>query len=103
MFYILLIGNFLDYLTTFYYLNTYGFIWEKNECVYDNKSLIIIKNFGLYLTVTLIGIFYLIEEKFPNKLKKPMQVVNLVCFIIPTIILWKAVINNTWLILVNLL
>jgi hypothetical protein len=94
LFSIMLLGHGLDYLTTFYVFEKGYSHWELNDWVKSVDDLIVVKQMGVLHAVALFGCYFLIEDMFPKKLKKFGKILFLVAYLIPTFILWKAIIIN---------
>ena len=91
--FLLLLGNTLDYLTTYFVLNDYGFNLEKNNLINDNKSLAVIKILSLLHSFSIVFIYFLIE-RLPEKIRKPIHAINVWSFTIVLLTVWRAVIIN---------
>lgn len=94
LFLIMLTGHVLDYFTTFYVFEKgYGH-WETNNFIKNTADLLVVKQMGFLHAVALFGCYFLIEEFFSEKIKKFAKIVVLLAYLVPTFILWKAVMIN---------
>lgn len=102
---VMLLGHFFDFLTTYLVVHKVGdYSWEKNKWVSSNHDLITIKNLGLFHAIALLGLYVIFTDfaplLFPKKFPKKMVIdfcliVIFLAYLMPTFILWRAVINNT--------
>ena len=90
---LILVFNVVDFVQSFYYLNTFGFEYETNESITNNKELLLVKiSVFLYILIWLISIFLI--DKFDLRGGTFVKVMILISTLTCTLFFFYIIVNN---------